>query len=333
MLPKKKNKNKVIRDLALCFILLILSLLIVFYRQRIIDQISIWQFTPSSEVIALTDRLKLSADGKFYFYASQPKLESAADFNKSCSRIENTTSILGCFNDSRIYIYNVTDTKLDGIREVTASHEMLHAIYQRLDSTEKTKINNLLENEYKKLINDASFADLIAFYDKTEPGERYNELFSIVGTTVADLNSTLESYYDKYFSDRQTIVSYNNKYNGAFKDLSDQAAALAATLNALSETIPIDSAKYNADVKKLNSDIDDFNKRAAAGDFVSMAQFYSERSVIEAKVDAINITRQNINNNIDNYNSTLTSYNAIALQSQQLYNSIDSTLAETESIK
>ena len=333
MLPKKKSKNKAVLNLVICLILLVSSALIFIFRQRIIDQVSIWQFTPSSEVVDLAGRLDLSAEGKFIFFASQPELESAIDFNKSCSRIENTTSILGCFNDSRIYIYNVTDEKIDGIREVTAAHEMLHAVYQRLSSGDKSKINDLLENEYKKLANDTAFVDLIAFYEKTEPGERYNELFSVIGTTVANLDSALESYYDKYFSDRQSVVNYNSKYNGVFKELYDQAATLAITLNALGETIPTDSAKYNAEVKILNDDIDDFNIRAAAGDFKSMAQFYSERAALEARVDAINVTRQSINEDINNYNLTLESYNSIALQSQQLYNSIDSTLAEAESVK
>ncbi len=331
MLPKKKNKNKVVLNLVICFVLLILSSLVIIYRQQIVDQVSIWQFTPSDEVVALSDRIKLSDAGKFYFYASQPELESASDFNKSCSRIENTTSILGCFNNSKIYIYNVTDTRLDGIREVTASHEMLHAVYQRLSPNERTKINGLLENEYKKLVNDSSFVELIAFYEKTEPGERYNELFSVVGTTVADLDSELKAYYDKYFSDRQIIVTYNSKYNGVFKDLSDRASALAVTLNTLGEIIPPNSAKYNADVKILNDDIDSFNKKAKSGDFDSLAQFYSERSIIESRIDAINLTRQSINEDINSYNSTLESYNSIALQSQQLYNSIDSILAEAES--
>lgn len=333
MLPKKKNKNRIVLNLAVCLVLLTASALIIFFRQRIVDQISFWQFQPSGEIVALANRLDLNTDGRFYFYASQPVLETATSFNQSCSRIENTTSILGCFSDSKIYIYNVTDKRLDGIREVTAAHEMLHAVYQRLSDGEKDKLSILLEAEYKKLSSDANLVDLIEFYERTEPGERYNELFSVVGTTVADIDPTLEAYYGKYFSNRQTIVKYNSEYNGVFKDLSDRAAALAVTLNALSESIPVDSAKYNADVKNLNDDIDAFNKRATSGDFDSMAQFYSERAAIEARVAAINATRQSINTDISNYNSTLSDYNSIALQSQQLYNSIDSTLVDAESVQ
>jgi len=336
MLPKKKSKNRIVLNLVICFILLALSALVILFRQRIIDQISVLQFEPTSEILSLTNRLGLSSEGKFYFYASHPELESAADFNQSCNqtnKIENTTSVLGCFTSSRIYIYNVTDEKLNGIREVTAAHEMLHAVYQRLDDSEKNKLTNLLEAEYKKLSSDANFADLMAFYDKTEPGEKYNELFSVIGTTVADIDPLLESYYDKYFSDRQAIVNYNKAYNGVFKDLSDQATALSSQLDVLSKNIPTETAQYNADVNTLNADIDLFNARAAAGDFGSLNQFYLERANLESRVSAINDTRASVNADIDKYNSLLDKYNSIALESQQLYNSIDSKLAEAESVE
>ena len=37
------------------------------------------------------------------------------------------TAVLGCYANREISIFNVTDQRLDGIREVTAAHEMLHA--------------------------------------------------------------------------------------------------------------------------------------------------------------------------------------------------------------
>lgn len=39
MLPKRRIKNKVVLNLVICFVLLILSLMIIIFRQRIIDQI------------------------------------------------------------------------------------------------------------------------------------------------------------------------------------------------------------------------------------------------------------------------------------------------------
>ncbi len=77
-------------------------------------------------------------------------------------------AILGCYVTQRIYIYDVKDAKLDGIREVTAAHEMLHAAYERMSSSEQTKVNALLEVEYEKLRNDKDLAERMAFYARTE---------------------------------------------------------------------------------------------------------------------------------------------------------------------
>ena len=333
MLPKKQNSKKILINFTIFIFLSLFALTIFIFRQRIIDQVVFWQYKPSSDISSLTNRLSLTELGTFSFYSSQPELQSASDFNQSCSRIENTVSILGCYSQSKIYIYNILDEKLNGIREVTAAHEMLHAVYQRLSDGEKNEIGSLLENEYVKLQKDEAFVDLIEFYEKTEPGERQNELFSVIGTTVANIDEKLESYYKKYFVDRQQIVSYNNKYNKVFKDLSDRAAVLAAQIKAYNDSMPGIMSKYNSDVKVLNKDIENFNERASSGYFKTWSQFYAEKSTIEQRVSVITQTRTTINSDIEKYNSALTEYNSIAVESQKLYSSIDSTLESAGSLE
>lgn len=333
MLQPKRNKIKIIISLVISMALIAGAILIVFFRQHIIDQITIWQFHPTSAVLNLAQRDGMSDYGKFLYLASQPELDTSSNFNNVCKKLENTSSVLGCFTDSRIYIYNVTDTQLDGIREVTVAHEMLHAAYQRMSDDEKTAVNILLEAEYKKLENNKNFADLIAFYARTEPGERDNELHSVIGTEVASIDPALEAHYGQYFSNRQATVTLYAKYNGAFQNLTNQANALADQLNALVTSIPIRSAQYNVDVQTLNADIVAFNKRAETGDFLSQAQFNSERAALEARVAALDATKASINDDIANYNSILAQYNSIVSQSKKLYSSIDSTLAPTPSVE
>ena len=41
----------------------------------------------------------------------------------------------------------------------------------------------------------------------SEPGQRLNELHSLLGTEVAHLSPALERYSHRYFHDRQGIVS------------------------------------------------------------------------------------------------------------------------------
>lgn len=328
----KNNFKKIITNIFICLFLLVISICLLLYRQRIVDQFTIWQFVPTSDVVALTDRLKLTDEGIFVLYASQPELKSANDFNISCKNIENTTSILGCFSDNKVYIYNVIDDRLNGVREVTAAHEMLHAVYQRMSDSEKEYLSPLLESEYEKLSNDEAFVELIEFYERTEPGERYNELHSIIGTSVKNISSELEEYYSKYFKDRQAIVDNNEAYNKVFSDLHNRAKSLSDQLSVLNKNIPSESNNYNILVKSLNSDIELFNKKAESGDFTSWSEFYSDRSILISRSNELSITRSKINSDIDKYNTLLEEYNSVALESQKLYESIDSKLAETESL-
>ena len=301
--------------------------MVVLNRQRILDQITVWQYQPTAEVSGLVDRAGMNSEGKFYYLASQPKLDSSSDFNSECDRVENVTSILGCYSNSRIYIYDVTDPQLDGIREVTATHETLHAIYDRMSDDEKKQVDVLIEAEYKKLSTDNDFADLMSYYAKAEPGQRDNELHSIIGTEVQTISLELEAYYDKYFTNRQEVVALNAKYGSVFKSLKDQANVLAAKLDTLSAYITTKSAEYNADVQAINNDIAAFNVRATKGDFTSQAQFNSQRAVLTKRLADAQALRTSIDESIAQYTEMLGEYNSLATQSKKLYSVIDSTLA------
>ena len=306
---------------------MVIAGVVVLNRQRILDQITVWQYQPTAEVSGLVDRAGMNSEGKFYYLASQPKLDSSSDFNSECDRVENVTSILGCYSNSRIYIYDVTDPQLDGIREVTATHEALHAIYDRMSDDEKKQVDVLIEAEYKKLSTDKDFADLMSYYAKAEPGQRDNELHSIIGTEVQTISLELEAHYDKYFTNRQEVVALNAKYSSVFKSLKSQADTLSTKLDSLSTYITTKSAEYNSDVQTLNNDIAAFNVRATKGDFTSQAQFNSQRAVLTQQVADLQALRASIDDSISQYQAILTQYNSLATQSKKLYGIIDSTLA------
>jgi len=332
MSPLKHKKLKIIISALICSIVICFAVLIFVYRQFVVDQLTIWQFKPATGVVALVERAGMNDYGKFLYLASEPQLDQASEFNTACDRIENTTSILGCYSNYKIYLYNVTDAQLDGIREVTAAHETLHVAYLRLSDNERTNVNKLLEAEYVKLENDSNFKSLMEFYDRTEPGQRDNELHSVIGTEISDISPELELYYKKYFSDRQKVVSLDEQYSSVFEDLTAKATELATQLNSLAKTITSDIEKYNSDASTLNSDIVLFNQRADAGTFNSMSQFYSERSVLAARITTLNTLRDSVVANKSSYNSLLIEYNSISSQSKKLYDSIDSTLVSLPAV-
>ena len=331
-IAKRHTKLRLVIKSVLVLFLAFLITSAYLNRQYLIDQFTVLSFKPASGVIDLATRSGVNDYGKFLYLASKPMLEGANDFNGNCDRIESTTSILGCYKNGNIYIFNVNDPQLDGIREVTAIHEMLHAAYARLNVVEKSKIDALLDVEYKKLMSDKLFSDKMKFYDRTEAGQRYNELHSVIATEVSSISPELEVYYAKYFSDRQKVVGLNNKYLSVFKVLETKASGLKVQLDNLSAIITEQSGQYNNNVANINIDIELFNNRANQNLFISQSQFDIERSSILGRINAVESDKKNIDNQINQYNLILDEYNSLETQSQNLYKSIDSTLAVPPSI-
>lgn len=301
-------------------------------RQLVVDQLSVWQYKPSEAVAQLVQRTSMNDHAEFYFYAAQPAIEAAKTFNEKCASKEEGAAILGCYNGRNIYIYDVTDPKLDGIREVTAAHEMLHAAYDRLSNDEKIKVSALLEAEYEKLKNNAEFAERMAFYARTEPGERANELHSIIGTEVASISPELETYYKKYFDNRSALVALHEKYASVFLALQKRSDELSTQLEDLAAKIDMQSAAYNAAIEQLNSDIAAFNTKSASGGFSSQAQFQTERNALLARARQLEQSRASINNLISQYNQLRNELESIASQSEALNRSINSSLAPAPSL-
>lgn len=304
-----------------------LSVAIWANRQYLVDSISFWQYQPSTSITSLTERVGFTDTGKFIFYATQPVLDGNRTFNAKCDRKEQSSAILGCYVGDNIYLFDVKDARLDGIKEVTAAHEALHAVYARLLPSEKMRVDKLIEAEYSKLQSNADLSERMAFYARTEPGERDNELHSIIGTEVASVSPELEAHYAKYLKDRKKIVAYYDAYHKAFTSLEKQKDALSEQLDALTSKINAASSSYNAAAKQIEADIQTFNQRAKAGDFTSQAQFNRERAALVARVDSVTAQRDSVNALVKQYNELKDQYNDIVTQSNELYQSIDSNLA------
>lgn len=330
---KTTNKIPVLTAVvgALCLALFFSSGIFLF-RQKISDHIAVWSYKPSTVIMSFAERTGLSDNGTFLYLASRPVLDGTQLFNAECDNVENVASILGCYKDNRIFIYDVNDEKLDGIREVTAAHEMLHAAYARLSEKEKNRVNKLLRAEYENIKDDENFKSRMEFYARTEPGQINNELHSVIGTEVANISSELEEYYSRYFDDRQQSVGLNSKYLSVFAELDNHAKEILSSRDTLTQSIDDRTQRYNQEIGVLDSDIMDFNFRANNAHFESEKKFIDERDQLMARKTKLNNTRSYIMQDIDQSNALLTEYNSIATETKKLYSSLDSTLAPVPSI-
>ena len=254
-------------------------------RQYLADQLVVWNYTASDDIEGYITRSTMTDKGAFLFTASAPAIVAGEEFNEVCGSGEAGTGILGCYlpRTKTISLYDVTDERLDGIEDVVASHEMLHAAWDRMSAEEQAAVVPLLEAEATALAGDAEFVARMDLYDRTEPGERDNELHSIIGTEYAAISPELESYYSDYFDDRAALVDLHVTSNAVFVDLEARSAALVSELDALRTGIETDYASYNSGYDQLNSDIDEFNADANGGVFTSNAQFTRAKNALMAR--------------------------------------------------
>jgi len=324
MLNQKRSRVRLSLGIV-TILLLVIGLAWAFVnRQYIYDVYNLWQYTPSESVANISNKAYLSDTGEFYFYTSHAEINNSSEFNSNCQRKEAGNAILGCYANGKIYIYDVTNKELDGIKEVTASHEMLHAAWDRLSIGEQEKLSALLESAYESN-KTKDLQDRMNYYDKYEQGQRSNELHSIVGTELKTISPELEKYYNKYFESRPAIVALHIKYQSVFQRLSDDSDALYEELTILGDLIGILRSSYDTEAKSLGADIDNFNSRANSGGFDSVAQFNSERAALVNRSNEVDAKFKQLNEQLGLYNVKHKQYKELSIQREVLNNSIDST--------
>ena len=300
---------------------------VVFNRQYVLDYITNLTYTPSSEIAEFSNRSGMSSAGRFLFYASEPKLSTGDEFIEECSANNEKTAILGCYSGMKIYLYDIDDPRLDGIKEVTAAHEMLHAAYDRLNASEQKEVSRLVELAYDEVKNER-LDELLELYEESEPGHRSNELFAILGTEYDELPTELETVYAEYFDNRSEVVRLATKYQSTFIELADKQQQLVEQLNSLSSEISSLSETYNERVALLSRDVEDFNRRAESGDFDSQFVFDQERSALLSRQANLVTLRSQINSTIARYDELHSQLDEVNLVVNDLNKSINPNLTE-----
>ena len=290
-------------------------------RQNMIDWYQLRGYEAPIPIAALATKSEMSDKARRIFYVNKPEIQEKATFYKSCEEGE-TAVVLGCYKPRNgIYLLKVDDQRLAGVEEVTAAHEMLHAAYGRLDVRQQRRIAKLLNDAYAN-ISDASISDKVALY-KQSGADVTNELHSILGTEVAKLPPELETYYQQYFGNRQTVVTFAAHYQAEFtsrknkviaydkqladieqqvnsnnKDLDTQQAALQA------ESARLDALLKNGDIAEYNAGVGAYNQ--------SIVPFRNLLSQTRGLVEQ--------------YKTILAERNAVAVEAQELNKALDSRI-------
>ena len=275
------------------------------YGQTAFDTYRASAFTPSAAVAAVESSIKLTPAAQRTFRATQPAIEASDQFNAHCKSTERTAAILGCYYGDKIYLFDVENAELAGAKEVTAAHELLHAQYARLNIFERPKVDAMIKKAYQKVKNDPEIAKAMEYYREAEPGAELDELHSIIGTTIGELDSDLEQ----------------------FTRVNVRAEALQSKLQSAAKQIKQDVEAYQSDLSQINADINSFNERARSGEFSSQADFTVARSALQQRISAINARQGSLNSRIKAYNDDVATLKSLAVKADQLNQSINGVAA------
>jgi uncharacterized protein YukE len=321
--PAKRRRWGFAVFLALWVVLLAL---IVNKHQAISDWWRLRSYQPPSAIAKLADQDTMTSYTRHLFYLNKPQLLSTvASFRKDCPENEDTI-VLGCYhpNQQGIFIYNVQDSSLGGVTQVTAAHEVLHAIYGRLGEKQRAYVDGLLNNYYQHGLTNQRVKDEIALYKKTEPHDVTDEMNSTFGTEIADLPPALESYYRQYFTNRSVIVAYEQQYDREFTTRQAAITADDAQLAAMKQQIAGQEAGLSAQLSSLNT------QRAQLDGLLSgagAAAYNDAASTYNAQVNAYNGGVTSLQAAIAQYNQLVETRNNVAGELTTLDKAVDTRLA------
>lgn len=292
---------------------------VIVYRQAIQDWWVLQNYTPPAEIQQLAADTTMIGQGKDLFFVSDPKVQESAEFNQNCTDHGEKSLVLGCYTKQRIYIYRVSDTRLTGVVQVTAAHEMLHAAYERLDEKEKIDINALIEAQLAT-ISDQRLQDLIKLYDEHKPDMRLNELHSILATEYTTLSPQLEEYYRRYFADRSKVVAFAANYASVFTASQNKIAGLSRQLDTLKSQIDKNTSELNRQQAELEDSATELNSLRQTD-----PEAYNQRvPTYNTQVREYNNLVVSIRSLIQKFNELVVEHNNEATAQSDLYHGLDS---------
>lgn len=313
------NKRNIIKTTIWAVFLILIALAIV-NLQTLKDIYFAMTFKPTPEMSEIQEKLNLTEKGKRIFLASAPEIVDAEQFNESCNATGSEVSTLGCFNGQKIYIYNVDSEELDGIKESTSAHELLHAVWSRLSTAEKENLTPVLESFYEK--SDEKFKDSLKTYQEKE---KIEETFVRSATQIRDLPETLEKEFAKIFENQDSIVKYYDAYITPFDKINEEIDTLSAELETLGASIDQKRTDYENRSASLGGQIGEFNNCAAtAGCFASSYAFYNRRNELLAEQNSLNDLYNTLDAEINFYNEKVNLYNSKIIKGKELNTQINS---------
>ena len=308
------KKNNLWKSILLVLLIVVVTV-VVLNRQWVYDWWKGLSYQPMGEMGRIMRDLELTDRGEFLFKAAQPTLSSQDEFNAKCRTVmDEEMAVLGCYVDENIYVYNIESAELDGIRELTTAHELLHVVWARMNEGERNELVRPLTQVFD------SHQDILSSeLDTYDTSQKQEELFVRAGTEIANLPVELEKVYGEIFTDQDAIVGFYNKYIRVFKAMEAEMEELSQQMGTIQGEIDRLTVDYETRVGVLDAEITSFNSCAeTAGCFATEWEFYSKRAVLVQEQEALEGVYNQINGLVDEYNGLVEKYNADVTRTEKL---------------
>ncbi|PID31791.1 hypothetical protein CR970_03935 [Candidatus Saccharibacteria bacterium] len=274
-------------------------------------------YEPPAAIVQLADDTTMRPDARRVFYASRPVLETQGSFTH-CPGNEKTV-VLGCYTTERsIYLYDVPDSRLDGLEQVTAAHELLHALYERLSAGEQARINQLLDDAFSTVQNERIINNIEAY--RKAGADVQNELHSIMASEVRQLPPELEEYYARYFVNRIAIVGYMEQYEAEFTSRQSRIDEYDRRLAELKQQIDDLDSLLVAQTERINAEYQALQQIRQ-----QQPEDYRERAIVyNQSVEAHNQQVRTEQRLVDEYNDIVNQRNELVMEKSALRKALDS---------
>jgi len=235
---------------------------------------------------------------------------------------------LGCYYNQHIYVYDVKNDELQGVKQSVLAHELLHAVWSRMTNSEHDKIGKLLEQVYAN-----HREDLAEHMENYTPDSQLDELHSVIGTEIepSTLPEALRQHYAQFFTSHAVVYGFFSQYHDKFATIQQRIDDLQAQIDAKQSQLDVETAKYNQAYDSWSHDVEIFNNRAnSEGGFASRYDFDQQRAALVERRDALNKDYQKLSVLTDELNDLIKEYNQNLVRSTRLYDSIDSRASKPD---
>ena len=297
-------------------------------QDMFLDWLNVKPQASSPDIERLATATAMTRSAQRIFYRQDPTIEQRREFLKTCSKVPVKGVMMGCYSRrgsvGKIAIQVVTEPRLQGMMEVTAAHEMLHAAYDKFSQSERDRLTPLLESAVTR-VKDERLLKVLNQY-KADDRERYlNELHSHLGTEISNLGEPeLEKYYQKYFTNRQQTVSFAVKAGSTLRVIDERAEVLKPEIDRLeidlkARRVELDSTESQSKsssqrLEEQSSALSQIRENAenglANGDRSTglIAEFENQRSRFNDAVEVHNAQVRERQVKIDSYNNIAVDY-------------------------